>query len=48
VDILEKTGTVVAAHYYPDEGHGFSKREDQIDALQRLISWFDRYLKRAQ
>lgn len=27
VDILEKAGTVVAAHYYPNEGHGFAKRE---------------------
>lgn len=29
---------------YPQEGHGFSKRENQIDALERLVAWFDRYL----
>lgn len=43
--ILKKEGKVVAAHYYPDEGHGFAKRENQIDAMQRTVEWFDRYLK---
>lgn len=45
-DILEKAGTVVSAHYYPGEGHGFVKRENQIDAIRRTIDWFDRYLKK--
>jgi dipeptidyl aminopeptidase/acylaminoacyl peptidase len=45
VDILEKAGRVVAGHYYPGEGHGFAKRENQIDAIRRTIDWFDRYLK---
>lgn len=44
--ILRKEGKVVDAHYYPDEGHGFSKRENQIDAMQRTVDWFDRYLKK--
>jgi len=44
--ILKKEGKIVAAHYYPDEGHGFEKRENQIDALQRTVEWFDRYLKK--
>jgi dipeptidyl aminopeptidase/acylaminoacyl peptidase len=35
----------VDAHYYSDEGHGLSKRENQIDAMRRTIEWFDRYLK---
>ena len=48
VDILEKAGTVVAAHYYPNEGHGFEKRENQIDAIERTIAWFNRYLKQRQ
>lgn len=48
VDILEKAGTVVAAHYYPNEGHGFAKRENQVDAIRRTIDWFDRYLKAKQ
>jgi dipeptidyl aminopeptidase/acylaminoacyl peptidase len=48
VDILEKAGTVVSAHYYPNEGHGFAKRENQVDAIQRTIAWFDHYLKGKQ
>ncbi len=45
VSILDKAGRTVDAHYYPNEGHGFSKRENQIDALRRTIDWFDRYLR---
>jgi len=45
VATLKQSGRVVDAHYYPDEGHGFSKRENQIDALERTVAWFDRYLK---
>lgn len=42
---LTASGKTVEVHYYPGEGHGFLKRENQIDALERLIAWFDRYLK---
>jgi len=44
VDILRKEGRVVDAHYYPNEGHGFVKRENQIDSIRRTIAWFDQYL----
>ena len=44
VDILKNEGRVVDAHYYPNEGHGFAKRENQIDSILRTIDWFDRYL----
>ncbi len=44
--ILKREGKVVDAHYYLDEGHGFAKRENQIDAMQRTVDWFDRYLKK--
>ena len=47
VSILEAQGSVVEAKYYAEEGHGFLKRENQIDALQRTVDWFDRYLKGA-
>jgi dipeptidyl aminopeptidase/acylaminoacyl peptidase len=46
--ILKQEGKVVDAHYYPDEGHGFAKRENQIDAMERTVVWFDRYLKGRQ
>jgi dipeptidyl aminopeptidase/acylaminoacyl peptidase len=45
VATLKQSGKVVEAHYYADEGHGFAKRENQIDALERTEAWFDRYLK---
>jgi dipeptidyl aminopeptidase/acylaminoacyl peptidase len=44
VEILKKEGRVVDVHYYPNEGHGFVKRENQIDSIRRTIAWFDRYL----
>jgi len=45
VDELKKDGKTVDARYYPQEGHGFTKREDRIDAIERTLAWFDRYLK---
>jgi dipeptidyl aminopeptidase/acylaminoacyl peptidase len=45
VSTLKSVGATVDVHYYPEEGHGFAKRENQIDSLQRTIDWFDKYLK---
>ncbi|HWD67579.1 MAG TPA: S9 family peptidase, partial [Caulobacteraceae bacterium] len=45
VSTLRADGRAVDAHFYPNEGHGFAKRENQIDALERTIAWFDKYLK---
>jgi dipeptidyl aminopeptidase/acylaminoacyl peptidase len=45
VDLLRKDGKTVDAHYYSNEGHGFNKRENRIDAIQRTVAWFDKYLK---
>jgi dipeptidyl aminopeptidase/acylaminoacyl peptidase len=45
VDILKKEGRTVDAVYYPEEGHGFIKREHQVDELTRSVDWFDKYLK---
>ena len=45
VATLKGVGATVDVHYYPEEGHGFAKRENQIDSLQRTIDWFDKYLK---
>jgi dipeptidyl aminopeptidase/acylaminoacyl peptidase len=47
VNILKQEGRTVEAHYYPQEGHGFAKRENQIDALKRLVEWFEKYMKPA-
>ena len=45
VELLKKDGKTVEAHYYPEEGHGFAKRENRIDAIRRTLEWFDKYLK---
>lgn len=45
VDLLRKDGKTVSAHYYPDEGHGFEKRDNQIDSIRRTLEWFDKYLR---
>lgn len=45
VSICKESGKTVDAHFYPQEGHGFAKRENQIDAIKRTVAWFDRYLK---
>lgn len=45
VDLLKARGKTVDAKFYPEEGHGFLKRENQIDAAERTVAWFDTYLK---
>jgi dipeptidyl aminopeptidase/acylaminoacyl peptidase len=47
VELLKKDGKTVDAHYYPNEGHGFAKRENQIDSIRRTIAWFEKYLKKS-
>jgi len=46
VERLKAKGNVVDAVFYPAEGHGFLKRENQQDSLKRMVDWFDKYLKR--
>lgn len=43
-DALKAKGNVAEVVYYPAEGHGFAKRENQVDALKRTVAWFDKYL----
>jgi dipeptidyl aminopeptidase/acylaminoacyl peptidase len=45
VEILKAEGRTVDAVYYPEEGHGFIKREHQVDELTRSVDWFEKYLK---
>jgi dipeptidyl aminopeptidase/acylaminoacyl peptidase len=45
VSILKDAGKTVEVHYYAQEGHGFFKRENQVDAIRRTVEWFDKYLK---
>ena len=45
VALYKEIGKPVDSHFYPQEGHGFAKRENQIDAIKRTVAWFDQYLK---
>ncbi|MFL6428063.1 MAG: prolyl oligopeptidase family serine peptidase [Acidobacteriaceae bacterium] len=47
VDIPKNEGWTVDVVYYPREGQGFMKREDEIDEITRMVAWFDKYLKGA-
>jgi dipeptidyl aminopeptidase/acylaminoacyl peptidase len=29
---------------YPREPHGLNEREHRLDAVRRVLDWFDRYL----
>lgn len=45
VSILKSEGRTVDAVFYPDEGHGFVKREHQRDELTRSVAWLQKYLQ---
>ena len=45
VEALKAKGNVIDSVFYPAEGHGFLKRENQLDSLQRTVAWFDKHLK---
>jgi dipeptidyl aminopeptidase/acylaminoacyl peptidase len=42
---IKANGGIVDAVYYPLEGHGFSKAENQEDSRRRTLEWFAKYLK---
>jgi dipeptidyl aminopeptidase/acylaminoacyl peptidase len=46
MSILKGEGRTVDAVYYPEEGHGFIKREHQQDELTRSVAWLQKYLQR--
>jgi dipeptidyl aminopeptidase/acylaminoacyl peptidase len=41
---LKSLGVPVRFVRYPREKHGFTERAHQIDVMQRIVDWFDRYL----
>jgi dipeptidyl aminopeptidase/acylaminoacyl peptidase len=41
---LKILGVPVRFVRYPREKHSFAERSHQIDLMQRIIEWFDRYL----
>jgi dipeptidyl aminopeptidase/acylaminoacyl peptidase len=45
---LRRLGVTTRFVVYPDEGHAFFRREDQLDVMSRVVDWFDTYLKPAR
>lgn len=48
VDILKGEGRTVDAVFFPEEGHGFVKREHQREELTRSVAWLQKYLQSRQ
>jgi dipeptidyl aminopeptidase/acylaminoacyl peptidase len=44
---LKTLGVPVRFVRYPREKHGIEERAHQVDVMQRIIDWFDRYLLRS-
>ncbi len=42
---LKRRGVETVLVRYPREGHGLSEPAHRVDALERTLAWFDRYLK---
>ncbi len=45
VDAVKKKGGIVEYKIYENEGHGFQKRENQIDSFKRTVEFLDKYVK---
>lgn len=42
---LKRRGVVTLLVRYPREGHGLREPKHRVDALERTLAWFDRFLK---
>ena len=42
---LKRRGVESVLVRYPREGHGFREARHRVDALERTLAWFDRFLK---
>jgi dipeptidyl aminopeptidase/acylaminoacyl peptidase len=45
VDAVKKKGGVAEYLVFPDEGHGFSKKANEIRAYQAVLEFLDKYLR---
>lgn len=46
VAALEKNNVPVEYIVFPDEGHGFMKKENRIKGYQAVLDFLEQYLKR--
>ena len=45
VAAVKKNGVPVEYVVFPDEGHGFTKKKNEIEAWGKILAFLDRYLK---
>jgi dipeptidyl aminopeptidase/acylaminoacyl peptidase len=45
VAAAKKNGVPVEYVVFPDEGHGFTKKKNQIEGWRAILAFLDRYLK---
>ena len=45
VAAVRENGVAVEYVLFPDEGHGFTKRENRIKASNAFVTFLDKYLK---
>ena len=45
VAAVKKNGVPVEYIVFPDEGHGFTKKENQIEGWSAILEFLDKYLK---
>jgi len=45
VAAVKKNGVPVEFVVFADEGHGFTKKKNQIDGYRKILEFVDRYLK---
>ena len=47
VEAVKKNGVPVEYVIFPDEGHGFTKRKNEVEAYSRMLGFLDKHLKAA-
>jgi dipeptidyl aminopeptidase/acylaminoacyl peptidase len=45
VEAVKKNGVPVEYVIFPDEGHGFTKRKNEVEAYSRMLGFLDKHLK---
>jgi dipeptidyl aminopeptidase/acylaminoacyl peptidase len=48
VEAVRKHKVPVEYVVFPDEGHSFTKKKNQIEANRRILHFLDKYLKRSE
>ena len=46
VKVLKSRGVPVEYILFPDQGHGFQKTSNRVQASISLVRWFDRHLRK--